>query len=259
MEFRKIFDTIPEKFDKWRPRYCEAAFKEIIETAKLDEYRRVLEIGPGTGQATTPILNTGCEYLAIELGEHLTAYMKEKYADYKNFHIINDDFITHEFDKEQYDLVYSAATIQWIPEDIGFSKVYEILKPGGIFAMMYMRGEYKSPNEKLYDEIQRIYKKYFRPEIEYTCHLEYGNVVKYGFTEPKCRVYPGQRRFTADDYVEHLGTHCDHIVLRQEYREAFYEGIRTAILEAGDQLVMNDEIVLYLAKKPCPVNSSIKK
>ena len=26
MESRKIFDTIPEKFDKWRPRYCEEAF-----------------------------------------------------------------------------------------------------------------------------------------------------------------------------------------------------------------------------------------
>lgn len=29
MEFRKIFDTIPEKFDKWRPRYCQEAFENL--------------------------------------------------------------------------------------------------------------------------------------------------------------------------------------------------------------------------------------
>lgn len=30
MEFRKIFDTIPEKFGKWRPRYCHQAFQCLI-------------------------------------------------------------------------------------------------------------------------------------------------------------------------------------------------------------------------------------
>ena len=36
MDFRKIFDTIPEEFDKWRPRYCEELFNDVIEYSKLD-------------------------------------------------------------------------------------------------------------------------------------------------------------------------------------------------------------------------------
>ncbi len=30
MEFRKIFDTIPEQFDKYRPRYSKELFDSFI-------------------------------------------------------------------------------------------------------------------------------------------------------------------------------------------------------------------------------------
>jgi len=30
-----------------------------------------------------------------------------------------------------HDLVYSASAFHWIPEDIGYSKVYDMLKPEG--------------------------------------------------------------------------------------------------------------------------------
>ena len=65
MEFRKVYDLIPEGFDKWRPRYCEEAFDHIIQYADLKSGKRVLEIGPGTGQATLPLLQTECDKLWI--------------------------------------------------------------------------------------------------------------------------------------------------------------------------------------------------
>ena len=134
MEFRKIFDTIPEQFDKFRPRYSQELFDSLIAYAKIGPGKKVLEIGPGTGQATEPILNTGCAYNAIELGEHLYAKMKEKFGDRQNFHIVKDDFITHDFSDmlgsdnntgsnngtRKFDLIFSAEKIKWIPEDIVF-------------------------------------------------------------------------------------------------------------------------------------------
>ena len=96
MEFRRVFDTIPEQFDRYRPRYSPELFEFLIQYAKIGPGKRVLEIGPGTGQATDPILQTQCDYLAIELGEHLCAKMKEKYDRFSNFHIVNDDFITYD-------------------------------------------------------------------------------------------------------------------------------------------------------------------
>lgn len=188
MEFRKIFDTIPEQFDRWRPRYCAELFAELIAYAEIGPGKAVLELGPGTGQATDPILHTGCEYCAIELGEHLTAAMLRKYGAFPNFSILNDDFITYDFGGKTFDVIYSAATIQWIPESIAFTKTFDLLKPGGTLAMMRTQGDYKTPNEALYDRIQEVYAAYFKPEAAYVYKqggFPYANAPLYGFTALK--------------------------------------------------------------------------
>jgi SAM-dependent methyltransferase len=249
MDFRKIFDTIPEDFDKWRPRYCNELFEDVIKYSKLDSSKTALEIGPGTGQATEPILKTGCSYLAIELGEHLTEFMKNRFGSYKNVQIINADFETYNFGIYKYDLVYSAATMPWIPEKTGFPKVYDILQPYGTFAMMMTESEYRSTNEDLYYKIQEVYKKYFRPENEYRCRLSYENIINYGFIEFENHKYKKSRSFNADEYVSYIGTHCDHLSTPETYRLKLFGGIRNEILKAGNQILLNDTIVLYLTRK----------
>ena len=97
MDFRKVFDGIPEEFDKWRTRYCDELFLDLIYYSKLDSSKTSLEIGPGTGQATEPILKTGCSYLAIELGENLAKYTQNKFSSYDNFQIVNADFENYDF------------------------------------------------------------------------------------------------------------------------------------------------------------------
>ena len=34
MDYRKIFDTIPEEFDKWRPRYCTRRVRALAKILK---------------------------------------------------------------------------------------------------------------------------------------------------------------------------------------------------------------------------------
>jgi len=251
MEFRKVFDTIPEQFDKYRPRYSKELFDDLISYAEIGTGESVLELGPGTGQATEPVLETGCDYHAIELGEHLFQKMIEKYGHYDNFNIVNDDFITHDFGKEKYDLIYSAATIQWIPENIAFSKSFDLLRPGGILAMMLTKADYKTSNEELFNNIQKVYDEYFKPETEYKHGgFKYENAVNYGFADFEKREFYGERVFTADEYVAFCGTHCDHIVLPDSCKDKFYEGIRNAVLEAGNRIVFKDTYVMYLTRKP---------
>ena len=251
MEFRKIFDTIPEQFDKYRPRYSRELFEYLINYAKIGPEKKVLEIGPGTGQATDPILQTGCDYNAIELGEHLYAKMHEKYSRFSNFHIVNDDFITCDFGQQRFDMVYSAATIQWIPEEIAFSKTFALLKPGGVLAMMLTRSDYKTPNEELYAGIQKLYAQYYKPEIPYTHGgFRYDNARNYGFIDFEQHDFYGRRVMDPDEYVSYCGTHCDHIVIPEPYKTFFFEGLRKAVQENGGKVVFNDTYVLYLTRKP---------
>lgn len=251
MDFRKTFDQIPEQFDQWRPRYCDELYETIIKRANIGSDKAALEIGPGTGQATEPFLKTGCQYLAIELGEHLAEFAKNKFSHYPNFQIVNDDFETHEFGAQTFDLIYSAATIQWIPEKIGFPKVYELLNAGGTFAMFMTYSDEKSGNEDLYEKIQKVYDTYFYVETKYTNKLNYENVLNYGFLDLNYYEWKKERVLSADEYVDYLaGTQVEHITLQEPYKTNFYEGIRNAVLEAGNKITIRDTIALYLTKKP---------
>lgn len=254
MDFRKIFDNKvpPEEFDKWRTRYCDECFADVIAFSKLGADKTALEIGPGTGQATEPILKTGCSYLAVELGENFTEAMKRKFGAYDNFQIVNADFETYDFEHRQFDLVYSAATIQWIPEEIAFPKVYDLLKSGGTFAMMRTLTDYRTPNEDLYNKIQEVYAKYFHPEAvnKGNSAYAYSDVENHGFVDFECRRYHKTRELSADDYVSYISIYSDHLTLQEPYKTEFFTGIRDAVLSFGDKITLLDDMVLYLARKP---------
>lgn len=247
---RLVFDAIPEQFDKWRARYSPALFNHIVKTCGLGPGKRCLEIGPGTGQATDFALDSGCDYTAVELGAHLAQKMREKYADRPNFSIVNADFETYPFAANAFDFIYSAATIQWLDQDIAYRKCYGLLRPGGFLAMFLMIGNYKDSNPALYEEIQRVYDAHFATDQPYAQKFDYTAGADYGFTFVEKREFPGQRAYTADEYLEYIGTHSTHIALRKEARGPFYAGIRDAILRHGNRIVYDDQYVLYLYQKP---------
>ena len=182
-------------------------------------------------------------------GENFTEAMKNRFGSYDNFQIVNADFETYDFGQQKFDFVYSAATIQWIPEEIGFPKIYDLLKSNGTFAMMLTATDFKSPNETLYLKIQEVYDKYFRPETEYTCNLAYNNVENYGFVDFECHHYHKVREYNADEFVSWTSIMASQLTLQEPYKSNFLEGIRNAILSFGDKITLLDDIVLYLARK----------
>jgi SAM-dependent methyltransferase len=265
MDFRKVFDTIPEEFDKWRPRYCDELFIDLIEHSSLTPNKATLEIGPGTGQATEPILKTGSAYLAIELGENLAEFMKNRFQLYDNFQLVNADFELYDFGWDKFDLVYSAAAFQWIKREIGYPKVYDILKNGGTFATFAVATGSRVP--ALDDKIQEVYAEYFRPETNYGEYMKQKNensqnidpiqessqeeiLARYGFIDVECRHYSKIREFNADNYISYKLTHADHISLKEPYKSKFIEGIRNVVLNYGKNVILEDDIILYLARKP---------
>ncbi|MDD3242247.1 MAG: class I SAM-dependent methyltransferase [Eubacteriales bacterium] len=251
MDFRKTYDRIPEEFDRWRPRYCPELFAEVIGYAGLGTHSAALEIGPGTGQATEPFLRCGCNYLAVELGERFVDFMKRRFGGYDNFHIVHGDFETCELGQERFDLVFSAATIQWIPEAVAFSKSFRLLKSGGALAMFMTRTDDRSANPELYEAIERVYEAHFHVETKYTCKLDYTNAVNYGFTDFHYQDWKNVRIYTAEEYVQYLAaTQVEHITLQEPYRSRFFDGVRQAVLAAGDRIELRNTIALYLAKKP---------
>ncbi|MBO4928521.1 MAG: class I SAM-dependent methyltransferase [Clostridiales bacterium] len=246
---RLVFDTIPDKFDKWRIRYSPELFDYIVKTCGLGPGKNCLEIGPGTGQASDFAIQSGADYLAIELGEHLSAKMREKYSSCPNFSIVTGDFETYDFGDRKFDLIYSAAAIQWIKEDVAYRRCTELLKDGGILAMFMLHGDYQKSNPALYDEIQKVYDRYFVTDQPYTQKFNYMDGGSYGLTFLEKKVFLGRREYTADEHNQYLGTHSTHITLKEEYKDLFFNGVRDAVIKHGNKVIFDDEYILYLYRK----------
>lgn len=186
LDKRFTFNEDEKNYDKFRPTYCKALFDAIIDYSGIDATKKAVEIGIGSGQATTPILETDCSVTAIELGDRLANYSKNKFSTYDNFEIHNISFEDYIYTSNSIDLIYSGTAFHWIPEEIGYPKVFNMLTSGGTLALFWNRpsGEGNSAHEV----IQSIYKKYMPTEDLVKDNQKKYNMIidtirKYGFID----------------------------------------------------------------------------
>ena len=255
------FDTVADTYAKLRPGYVDALYQDVFAYCPLDGASRAVEVGIGGGQATEPILRTGCSVTAVEPGEHFCALCREKFAAYPGFDVITGKFEDVTFPDNSCDLVYSASAFHWVPEEIGYPKVYAMLKSGGAFARFANHPWRDKGNPALAvaldDAYARYYHRYYRSvprlEDEYTeaQALRRAEIAgKYGFTDIQYRLYRRTRVFTAAEYVQLLGTYSDHISLPEEVRLPFFRAVEEAINAHGGSITIYDTIDLQLARKP---------
>lgn len=58
------------------------------------------------------------------------------------------------------------------------------------------------------------------------------------------------KTLNADEYISYISTHCEHITLEEPHKSKFYKGVREAIIDAGNKIIISDTIPLYLVQKP---------
>lgn len=128
------FDTVASAYEKLRPGYVKELYRTLFDYISINENSNVVEVGSGGGQATAPILSTGCQLTAVEYGKQFSELLKEKFQEYPKFSVITGKFEDTPFDHNAFDLVFSASAFHWVPEKIGYEKVFSMLKSGGVFA-----------------------------------------------------------------------------------------------------------------------------
>ena len=156
-ELGGTFDTAVSLYEKMRPGYVDELYKAIFDYVSIDENSSVVEVGSGSGQATLPILKTGCSLTAVEYGENFSTLLKDKFKEFSKFKVLTGKFEDVELEKGAYDLIFSATAFHWVPEEIGYPKVYSLLKEGGAFARFANRPRNSKNDPELAEEIDAIY------------------------------------------------------------------------------------------------------
>ena len=252
------FDTVVAAYEKFRPSYPDELYEMILNYTTLNESCYAVEVGIGGGQATLPILKTGCNLTAIEYGRKFSELCKEKFKEYPNFSVLTNKFEDTPFENNIYDLVYSATAFHWIVESIGYEKVFSMLKSGGVFARFANHPYPAKDNLHLFEEIQGIYGEYYHNKNQKS-PTEYADeraaqiakvAEKYGFADIKYALFHRTRIFSASDYCALLGTYSDHIAVEETVRKKFFSKIEDAINNYGGTITVYDTIDLQLARKP---------
>jgi SAM-dependent methyltransferase len=131
------FDAIAAEYDAHRPPYPDALVDLGCRRAGLGPGSQVLEIGCGTGQLTASLLARGVHVTAIEPGAQLAAIARSKLDDGSGaFSVRLSRLEDAELPAGAFAAVFSAAAFHWVDPDLGWSRVRELLAPGGTFALM---------------------------------------------------------------------------------------------------------------------------
>jgi len=254
------FDTVASTYEKLRPGYVEELYRTLFDYIPISENSNVVEVGSGGGQATAPILKTGCRLTAVEYGAQFSELLKDKFKEYEKFSVITGKFEDTEFEENSFDLVFSASAFHWVPEKIGYEKVFSMLKSGGVFARFANHPYRDKENPALSKEIDEIYDEYYNkfynkksePITEYTEEQAKNRAMiadKYGFTDIQYSLFYRERTFSAKEYIQLLGTYSDHIAIEETIRIKFFSKIEEAINKHGGTITLYDTMDLQLARK----------
>ena len=117
-ELRWTFQQVPELYDRVRPSYPPELFDDLVALARIPRGGRVLELGPGTGQATRPLAERGFSVTAVELGAGLAEIARGNLASYPTVDVVTADFETWEPERAGFDAVVAFTALHWVAPEL---------------------------------------------------------------------------------------------------------------------------------------------
>jgi len=135
-EGRRLFGADPAAYDRARPGHPDGVYGFLVERCGLEPGKAVLEVGPGTGQATRRLLELGANPLvAVEPDPALAAYLNEALGARIELRVVALEDAA--LPPGSFDLAAAASSFHWIEEALGLGRAFEALRPGGWFAMWW--------------------------------------------------------------------------------------------------------------------------
>ncbi|OQP59877.1 hypothetical protein A3860_35795 [Niastella vici] len=229
------FDEVALLYNEIRPRYPEALFSTLIDVTRLHEESKLLEIGPGTGQATRPLAKRGFAITAIELGVALSEVAKYELRDYKNVEIFTGAFEEITLPANSFDLIFAATAFHWIDPSVRYSKPHSLLKDKGHLAIIHTHHISDEKGDHFFNASQAIYDRYDftdknqKPKFLKNKELKASDIDEHLFKLTHFQVFPTTITYNVTQFVKLLNTYSNHLAAPKEVQQAFYEEMENLI------------------------------
>jgi SAM-dependent methyltransferase len=193
----------------------------------------VLEIGCGTGKATSDLVARGLDVTCVELGGDLAAVARRNVPEAE---IITADFETWEPERGEFDAVVAFTAFHWVEPELRYTKAARLGRALAVVGTHHVSPEGGDP---FFAEVQEDYNALMHPddpgdppgppeEIEgLRAEIEAS-----GFFEHVAeRRYLWEQEYDAQSYIDVLDTYSGHRALDEPRRNELYDRIRRRIEE----------------------------
>ena len=222
------FGADAERYDRVRPSYPDA----LIDHLLAEPAPTVLDVGCGTGIASALFAARGCDVLGVEPDERMARVARQR-----GLTVEIGGFEDWDAAGRRFDLLVCGQAWHWIDPQRGSAKAAECLRPDGRVAIFWNFGE---PEPAARAALGAVYER-LEPQLERDTVL-LGNgrddrleIAVSGlretgrFTEPELLRWTWTRRYTTEEWQEHLLSHSDHQTLDPARREPLVAAVAQAV------------------------------
>lgn len=254
--FRLTFDEDALAYDTSRPVPPTHVFDDLVNIAGLKPGDHLLEIGPGTGQATRPLLDRGLRVLAVEIGTNLAGLARQRLVDFGDMVAVERANFEHwDAGGRRFDAVFSCNAFHWINPDLRFVKSASLLKPSGHLIVIGTPWVVPSDASRFWWEVQDDYEAVGGRRVDpATSHPDrvqnFAPLVAASglFDEPVTQRYLFTVDFTAESYITNLSTQSGIKEFEPDVRHELFDRVRRRVERHGGTITAHLLAVLTVAR-----------
>ena len=131
-----LFDGVAEEYDRVRSDYPAEIVDAACAIAELERGSPVLEIGCGTGKLTEALALRSLHVEAVDPGARMVDVARRRVGSSADVNFRIGRFEDLELPAGTFAAAFSATAFHWVEPSIGWAKVADALRPGGVFALL---------------------------------------------------------------------------------------------------------------------------
>ena len=245
---RLSFNDAAEIYDEIRPNYPAAMFGDLFQL--LPPRPAILEVGPGTGQATRDLLGRGALVRAVEIGPAMAAKLRSGLPS-EDLHVTVGDFETVEIAERSADAVFSATAYHWISAPAQLDRPASILKPRAIMAIVDLNQVDSPDDDGFFDAAQPIYERYgeghagppspTRDSVDPP--IRQALAADRRFVDVEVRSYDWNQTYTASEYRKLMVSYSGTQMMEPSARRGLLDDMEAFIVQRFDGRVTRPLVV----------------
>jgi SAM-dependent methyltransferase len=258
-EGRRLFGLDPAGYDAARRGHPDRLYEILVERCGLRAGAAVLEVGPGTGQATRRLLQLGASPLvAVEPNDALAAYLASVTGH--RVEIVDAPLEEATLPVASFDLATAASSFHWVDKAVGLARLRDALRPDGWVALWWtVFGDatrddpFREAIDPLMSQLQRSPSEAGagRPPFASDGGARVSALEAAGFEDVLPQRLEWEHSWDTEGIRGLIATFSPVLSLEHEQREALLDGVaRIADADFGGRVTKPVVTALYTARKP---------